>query len=467
MSTQILGLIKSPVSNVFRRLSMKRRNLSDGQYESSWVEITDEVKKFGKVKQDIDSVRVNTFAFSNMKISVNNEDGQFNEHTDEASFWYGFLNLQRTLFRVEVGFRSNTQIDGGAIISQEVPESSLFNVSLWDIAFWDEEGSTTMFVGLLSGDIDYSDKNEVSLNVKPMTSVFQDYPARNLRDWTTTGVTASRFIELLRDQTDGSSNYVFRPFFDNTTGGWDISTTSTFYADLNTSTAVGVIDKSVWDVVTKLAEAENYVPYISKEGVFKFVSRSANTTTASFQFRGAGFPSSTYGTTIKSVSNFGKKMSKYYSRVQIKFEEANTGASYHVVEATLTVSPTSSPWVLGSRTLSIENLFIPNATVAGTLAQTIFNDYSALKNEVTFKTSLVPHLDILDRISIYYDPAAPSPQSLWDQYEWAHDSTSTTKDLIFDSSRGDGLLLYGQEFKFLSIEVDVDNLECTFVAREA
>lgn len=465
--SQIVSLIKQPVANIFRRLYIKRRNSSDGLYEADWFEITDDVKKFGKTKQDIDSVRVNTFAFSNMKVVVNNDDGQFNEHSDEASYWYNYLNMQRTLVKLDIGFTARTQISGGPMVVQDVPEPSYYDSSRWDIAFWDEEGTSTLFVGLLSGDIDYSDKNEVALNIKPLTSVFQDFPARNLTGWTSAGFTASNFMALIRDQTDGAGSFVFRPFFNDTTSNWDISTTSVVYSDLNTSTAAGVLDKSVWEVITKLAEAESFVPYITRAGAFKFVSRTANTTTASYEFHGAGDYSTEYGQTIKSISNFGKKLSKFYSRVQVKYAEANTSSSYEVVEATLTVSPASSAWMLGARTLAIENMFIPSSAVALSLAQTIFNDVSALKNEVTFRTTLVPHLDILDRISIHYDPSPITPQSLWDQYNWADDTTSTSYDLIFDSSRGDGMLLYGQEFKFLSIEVDVDNLECTFVAREA
>jgi hypothetical protein len=78
----------------------------------------------------------------------------------------------------------------------------------------------------------------------------------------------------------------------------------------------------------------------------------------------------------------------------------------------------------------------------------------------------VPHLDLLDRISITYDPSEVSANSLWDQSDWAADDTSTSTDLVFDSSRGDSIKIQGDEFKFLSIETDIDNMQNVFIARE-
>jgi hypothetical protein len=56
--------------------------------------------------------------------------------------------------------------------------------------------------------------------------------------------------------------------------------------------------------------------------------------------------------------------------------------------------------------------------------------------------------------------------SLWDQRSWAEDVTSSADDLIFDASSGDAIRLDGDEFKFLSIEIDLDNFENKFIARE-
>ncbi len=469
MTTTIKTLIKSAVSNVFRRASIKRRSLITGAFESSWFEITDDVKTFGKITNQIDSARRYKFTFGTAKLTMENDEGRYNPHDDSSSLWYGYLNQQRTLVKLDIGFLDANKNDNGVWVRSEYPSSPGWDEAVWDdgAALWDSSGgSSTVFVGVISGDIPLSDKNEVVLNVRPLSSVFQDFPAQNLTGWTTTGRTASQYAAMLRDQTDGSGNFIFRPFFGDTTTNWDISTTSTVFTNLNTSTAEDVIDKTAWEVLEKLAEAENFVPYITRTGVFKFVSRSSVDTVSAFQFHGAGSFNTEYGQTIKTVANYGFKVSKYYSRVQIKWKSEDTSTSYEVYESTLTVSASNNPWILGAKTLAIENFYIPTSTVANTLAQTIFNDTSALKKEIEFTTSLVPHLDLFDRFSIYYDPASFLQGSLWDQNDWAADVTTTAADLIWDAAGGDAIALSGTEFKFLTFEIDLDNMQNKFIARE-
>lgn len=466
--SDLLRYIKQPVANTFRRARIKRRSEVTGLFESDWLDITSDVKTWGKIKQEIDPARLYKFSFSNAKLVVANDDGRYNPEDNEASLWYGYLNQQRTLVQIQAGFVRHSLGSSGQWVNNELPASSLYDVATWDseVYLWDLSTSAAQFTGVISGDITLSDKNEVVFNIKPLTSIFQEYPARNLTGWTSTGCTASQFVTMLRDQTDGSGSFVFRPFFGDTTTKWDISTTTNVYSNLNTSTAVGVIDKTCWDVIEKLAEAEDHVPYVSKEGNFRFVPRTANTTTVAFEFHGVGSFNTTYGQTIKSISSYGRKITKYYSRVNVKFVDADTATSYYTKEATFSVSGSNTPWTLGHRTLDIENFYIPNTATAQSVGDAIFTEYSALKNEITFNTSFVPQLDLLDRISIYYDPSEVRSTSLWDQNNWAEDATSTSQDLIWDASRGDSIKIQGTEFKFLSIETDLDNFQNTFIARE-
>ncbi len=466
--SDILRLIKSPSSKVFRRAKIKRRSSVTGLFESDWLDISQDVKSYGKVKSEIDPARLFKFSFSNAKLVMANDEGKYNPEDNEASLWNGYLNQQRTLVKIEAGYIKASLGSSGQMVLTEFPHASLWDEALFDEPdyLWDDTVSQTMFTGVISGDIPLSDKNEVVFNIKPLTSILQEFPARNLTGWTSTGMTASQFITMIRDQQDTGGNYIFRPFFGDTTAMWDISTTTNIFANLNTSTAQGVIDKTVWDVVEKLAEAENFVPYISKEGLFRFVSRNSNTTTVAFEFHGAGSFNTTYGKTIKSIASYGRKISKFYSDVQVKFIDADTATSFYTKESTLTVSAASNPWVLGKKVLSIENFYIPNTATAQTIADAIYTEYSDLKNEITFTTTFVPHLDLLDRISITNDPSSVSPSSLWDQNNWAEDVTSSSSDLVFDSSRGDSIKISGAEFNFLSIEIDLDNFQNTFIARE-
>lgn len=468
MATNLNTLIKAPIAETFRKCYIKRRNLSTGLFESDWLEITDDVKSWGKVSSQIDSIRLYKFTFGNLKITFYNDNGSYNPHDDDSSLWYGYLNQQRTLMRIDAGFLKRIKRSDGLWVNAQYPSEALWDSNLWDAdnSVWDASTSATVFVGVVSGDILLNDKNEVSFNIKPLVSVFQEYPAKNLTGWTSTGMTASQFITMLRDQTDGSSNYIFRPFFGNTTTFWDYTSTGVVYSNLNTSTAKDVYDKTVWDIIEKLAEAESYVPYVTRNGIFRFYPRSALTTTVSFEFHGAGSFNSTYGHTIKQINSFGRKISKYYSRVSVKWAEADTSTSYEIVESSFAVSPSSNPWVLGHKTLEIENLYIPNSTVANSLASLVFTEVSALKNEIEFTTSFVPHLDLLDRISLYYNSNEIRSESLWDQRNWAADGTNTSADLVWDAFRGDAILLNGDEYKFLSFEIDLDNFQNKFIARE-
>lgn len=465
--TSLNQIIKSDKMECFRRAFIKRRNIVTAQFESSWYDVSDNIKKYGKIAVKADDIKLNKFTFSNAKLVCDNEDGLFNPHTSESSLWNGYLNQQRTLVKYEAGFVERTKSSNGIWNNIEWLAESKWDQAIWDQAnsIWDGAG-TSIFYGVISGDIPLGDSNEVTFNIRPLVSVFQDYPARNLTGWTTTGFTASQFITMVMNQTDGSSNYIFLPFFGNTTTGYELSTTSNIYTVLNTSSAIGVFDKTVWEVIEKLSEAENYVPYVDKEGIFKFVSRTANTTTVFFEFHGTGSFSGEYGHTIKKISNYGSKQSKFYSRVETKFVDSSTITSYVVSEGTFSVSPGSSSWVLGVRTLKVENFFIPNTATASAIAANLFNEYSALKNEIEFTTSFIPHLDLLDRVSIYYDPSEVNNRNLWDQNNWAEDVTSSALDLIFDASSGDAIRLNGEEFKFLSIEIDLDNFECKYLARE-
>jgi hypothetical protein len=464
---ELLRQIKKPKANTFKRAKIKRRDAVTGLFESTWLDISSDVKSYGKIKQEVDPARLYTFSFSNAKLVVANDEGFYNPEDNEASLWYGYLNQQRTLVQIEAGFLKTSLASSGNWVTTEYPNASLYDEDIWDDedAIFDNGSNAVQFTGIISGDIVLSDKNEVVLNVKPLTSVFQDYPANILTGWTSTGFTASNFIALLRDQTDGSGSFVFRPFFGDTTSNWNITSTTNIYSNLNAPTATGVIDKTVWDIITKLAEAEDYVPYASKDGNFNFVPRTP-TTDVAFQFHGAGSFNTTYGNTIKSIQSYGRKITKYYSQVNVKFVNSDTSTSYYSKTATFSVSGSNTPWTLGLRKLDIENYFIPNTATAQAIGDNIFNEYSALKNEITFTTSLVPHLDLLDRISITYDPSEVSANSLWDQSDWAADDTSTSTDLVFDSSRGDSIKIQGDEFKFLSIETDIDNMQNVFIARE-
>ncbi len=442
------GQIRNPRSKVYRRLYIKRRLAGTGLYESEWVDISEDVIKWGNVKKEIDSNKINQFRFNNLTLTMDNTLGRYNNYNDENSLWFNYADQQRTLVKIEAGFVYETKTNG-----------------IWSRTEF--PANNVVFSGFISGDINIKGNNQISIPVAPLTECFRQFSARRLTGYNNS-LTASDFITMLRDQQDSFGQYIFRPFFGDTTSYWNIVATTNEYANLNTSTAKDVIDSTVWDVVEKLAEAENYTPYVTNDGQFQFVPRSEATATV-YHFYGAGGYSAQYGRTIKNINWFGRRYNKYYSRVQVKYREADTATSYEVEESEYRIASDSGPWILGERTLEINNFWIPTATVAEQIASDLFLEFSAIKREIEFTTSFVPQLDVFDRVLITYNPTQPSQNALWDVYNWADSTGATAMDdeLIWDSSPGDALKLLSEEFKLISIDISLDNLECKFVGRES
>jgi len=455
------SLIKAGASKVFTRVFIKRRLAVSGLFEDDWLEITRDVMSFGKLKYEIDAARFSEFRLPTLSLKVANDEGRFNDEDDKNSYWFGYASRNRSLVRVEAGFRKDVQGDDGIWQNREYPHNSYWDQSWYDVNDWD--ATNTIFVGVLTGDITQSDKNIVALKAKPLTEVFREYSARNLTGFDTS-MTAAKFVQIVRDHTVGG-DYIFRPFFGDTTTNWSFTSTSVIYSQMDTNTADEVRAKNVWSIMTKLAEAENHVPLITRDGQFKFVNRDFNTT-ASYEFHGEGSNDRVYGRTMKNISKYGFKRSKYYSRVLVKYDEADTNTSYHIVESTMTVDGANNAWNLGERTFRIDNNWIPTATVADDIATQVFNDYSSAKREIEFNTSFIPHVDLLDVVSVTYDTSPINQDSLWDLRDWASSTSNTVNDLIFDDFNGDAIKLSDEEMRVISMEIDLDKYECRWTLRE-
>ncbi len=457
--------VKAPHSRVFRRASIKRMQ-TDGTYESTWYDITEHVMRWGSYSKSLDPARFNKIAFNSANIVLDNTKGLFDDESNASSIWSGYASRQRTLIQIEAGYESRTKQSTGIWERVEFG-SSYWDEALFDDGTFDSDGSI-IFKGMIYGDIFINDQQTVSLPLVPLLEVFRQYPARNLYGYTSTGSTAKEFLTSVWDHQDGSGNYIFRPFFDNTTTYWQVTSSATNYTNLNTSTATDVIDASVWDIIEKLAQSENYVSYVDATGVFYFNSREANTSSSQFTFNGPGFiTDDTYGVTIKNVSSFGPKTSAYYSRVSLKWSEANTSTSYQVYESTVEVSGSNNAWRYGHRTYDLTNLWIPDVSTAQTIAQNIFNYVSSINNQIEFTTPLITTVDLLDYVTVKYDSQGVNSQSLWDINDWGSDnSTVEANALYFSDDEGSGLILDNQEMVCLSVSINLDNLENRFILRE-
>jgi hypothetical protein len=452
----IYSEIKNPRGRVFKKLYIKRRLASTGLFETDWQEITEDVKSWGSISKSIDHVRYSRVRFSDVGIVMGNDYGRYNPEDDESSLWFGYASQQRTLLKIEAGF-----------IHQTLGADLIYTNTLLP-------SDPTVFIGVIQGDISISDSNEIALPVKPLLQVFRDFSTRNLTGLTTTGMTAAQFIACLRDQTDGSSNYIFRPFFGDTTSNWEYTSSSIVYKDISsnfqsaqpTDTSTSLIqndflDMNVWDVIERLAEAENQIPYITRTGKFRFVPRSANTSTAQYGFFGRGYPSGQIGTTIKKVNGYKKKISDFYSRVEVKWNDIATSTAVVATQSAMVVG-NNTAWNYGHRTYSIDNPWVATITSAQAIASAIFEAASSIPNEIDFSTSFVPHLEVLDLVAVNYLSSEADGSNYWDLNDWAEDTvTANDSDLIW--SRGDALDFQGDEFKLTSITINLDSLECRFV----
>lgn len=450
--------IKKPKSRVFRKFEIKRRQESDGLFESNWQDLTNDVKKWGAIKKGVDDIRYSQVRFSDMNLTVANDHGKYNPATNLASFWSGYAGQQRTLVRVQAGFTHQTLAADGIWHNTTFPSDP------------------AVFYGIIQGNIVLSESNEVVLPVKPLLQVFRDFSCRNLTGITATGMTASQFITALRDQTDGAGQFIFRPFFQDTTTMWEFTSSSIVYVDVNNTvvSARPVWDPgepaqndfpelNVWEVLERLGEAENLVPRISRAGKFLFKNRDSNTTAAAFEFFGKGFFDTDYGHTIKKINSFKDKVSDYYSRVEVKWLDIATTTAVVSTETSMAVTGSNTAWLLGHRTFKIENLWVATLTSAQSLANTVFSQVSAVPEEVNFSTSFVPHLDILDLVKLNYDSSELQQGSRWDMADWAEDATESADDLIWAHPEGDAISFTNKEFKLNSIELDLDKFESRFI----
>lgn len=445
--------IKKQKSRVFRRLKIKRRLAATGLFETDWQDITADVKAWGRIQKSVDYVRYSRVRFSDVTLMMANDKGLYNPEDDEASLWSGYASQQRTLVKIEAGFTHQTQSSAGIWTNTEYPTSS------------------TIFVGVIQGDINLSDSNEVALTVKPLLQVFRDYSCRNLRGLTSTGMTASQFIQTLRDQTDGAGGFVFRPFFQDTTTQWEFTSSASVYADISSSPASAApaadpiqndfLQMNVWEAIERLAEAENTVPYITRDGIFRFTGRDANTTGVQFAFFGRGFQDGRYGSTIKRINGYKKKTTDYYSRVEVKWSPLATTTAIVTTQTALVVG-NNDAWNLGHRTFSVDNTWLGTVTAAEALASRVFAAVSSLPREIDFSSSFVPHLEVLDPVTLSYDSNEADPTTRWDLNNWATVGTATAQDLIW--AKGNSMSFYSDVFKLTSIDMNLDTLECRFVA---
>lgn len=415
--------INRPDARVFRRAFIKRRQTSNGKYETNWFEITKYVKKWGSYSRNVDAIRLNRFVHSGANLKVRNDTGAFNPEDNQTSLWSGYMTRYRTLLKIEAGYWDDDQT--------ELPTD------------------TTLGVFIMNDEIPISGvTNEATIKAKSLSSVLSEVRASDVAGITTT-LTANQIIGSIRDHTDGSGNFYLREFITSTS--WTIQTTTNSYF-FGTTTAFGSM--SCWDLMEKLAETEGYLLLINRSGGIEFRNRDERTTTSQFSFRGLGFNEMS----VIRLNEYKEPLNKLYTYFRLKYLTADTSTSYVTAGSTSSVDPSSTAWKYGSRQYDFSFEFANNTTAAQNIVNNLFNTFSVLKDEVNILTKLAPQLEISDKVTLSYRSYDLANTVLWNLFKW--------DEVLFPTESGENFDFNNVNFKLLSVNHDLDNFTSSFQMRE-
>lgn len=382
MPYTVAQLAEKPTSNMFRRISVRRRQTSDGLFEPTWKDITSLVKDFGACERSIDDVKLNRFRYTGPNIRVRNDTGKFNDESNINSLWSGYLTRYNTLVRVQAGYNPTTTTD--------IPTDPTIGIFVMD-----QETPTA------------ADTNDVDLQCSPLSSIFDGVRAADLGGINTT-LTASEIIAKIRDHTDGATLSIFQQFI--STLAWTIQSTTAYYNLTNTS----IGEMTTWDLMSKLAESEGYVMLINRTGGLEFRDRSARTTTSAYSFKGEG----NARPNVIKLQNYREALDKHFTFFRFKWAEADTSTSYVTAGTTTTVSPTNLSWKYGAKVYDMENLFVLTSTAAQSIVNTAYAALGTIGSEVTLIAKFVPNLEVLDRVDVSYYSFDLAGVTLWDVFDW-------------------------------------------------
>jgi len=411
----IISEIKKNSAKVFRRLYIKRREQS-GEYETDWQLIDPKyILTYGNITFSIDDIIPYYFKFNGVTFTVQNSDGYFGDESDDKSFFYGYLTRFRSLVKIEAGYEAS---DG-----TEYPTN------------------TTLYLGLLSEDMVYTQDAKISFATKHISSIFEEFPSDQITGLGST-MTASDMVFNIKNHVDANSVAIFQKYFTT----WNIDTTTGFY-DIATTTALN--NASCWELMKKLAVPENRVVYVDRDGSFNFKDKDNISSTSVFHFGGLGDSDKTYGHNILDQIKVDENIRKVYNRIKVKFASEDTQTSYYILNENWTWGDSSSSFKFGVREYSYENMFLQDTDTALTVANAMYNDFNQSKKEVTIKTKFVPQLMVMNHVTMSYITQIYSGGYLWNYFDWGSG--------IFGSRSGYNINIDNQDFSIIELQHNIDN----------
>lgn len=426
MTTAIQTLIGRPVANVFRRLEIKRRQSNNGKFESSWLDITDFVEKWGQFDAAIDDVSLNHFTYSGFTIVMRNDGGDFNPETNGNSLWNGYLTRYGTLVRVQAGY--------------------------YDSAGNEAPADTTQGIYLTSAEIPISgETNEATLECKSLASIFDEVRAVDVSGLGPTQ-SASDLITRIRDHSDGSGNNIFREYITSTS--WTIQTTTAQY-NLASSTS-DLANLTCWDLMTKLAEAEGFVILINRGGGVEFRNRAERSSTSTFELYGQGFPEMN----VIGIPEIKEPWDRLYNFFRLKYLTEDTLTSYVEAGTTTAIDPANRSWKYGQRIYEFQNTFFVDTTTAQAAVDSLFSSFAfgSAPIDVTVICKFLPSVEVLDRIGVSYHSFDFLGTTLWDFFNW--------DEANWDSEAGENINWDSKAFRIASKQTNLDNFTTTLKLQE-
>jgi hypothetical protein len=431
----IASIIQDTIHLPFRKLEIKRRQSTDGLYESDWQDITKYVVKWGVLQTSVDDNRLNAFVHTGMQFVVKNDHGEFNPEYEGQSLFYGYLTRYRTMVRVTAGYT-----DGSG---NQFPTEA------------------TQGIFIMDSDIDINaNRKEVRIPCKSIISPFEETRADEVLG-ITGSQTSSDIIGKIRDATDGSGNFLFRNFITST--AWDIQTTSAILTGLGTTTAIA--DLSVWEFMNKLAEIEGYVLYATRTGGIVFADRRPNSDEPSFALYGAGFRRPN----VIKMGAYKEATNKLYTHIRFKYSEEDTETSVVTAGTATTVDTRSLEWKYGRKAYEMQNTFFADTGSAQAVASKLRDIFSNLKSELDLDMIYAPNLEILDFVEVSHREGSNTSQYNWDSYVWAADTTTSDPSnvLFWASETSSAVDFYKKNFKIIKRAHNLDTFVTTLKLRES
>ena len=408
----------------FKRIKIKRRlavPIGDSYYESSWLDITDDVLNVSNVVWNIDDIELNNFTQGGFSLTCKNDTFKFAGVNFSASYFSGYLTRHRTKVKIEAGYIDE---DGG-------------------------EYSYDVAAGVIVGDgiVAQSDGTIYLPCISPAT-IFEEQPADKINEGTLPGgdtdwydnESISAVVQYLYD-LQISNKYVFHPFLESST----ISPKNDIVADLYDFT-----DQSCMDALTSMAEVSNSCFYVDGEFKFNFIAKDGGATSV-FTFYGPGAKKSDIN--ILKAYDYNEGISNVYNRVAWY----NTDPVVEAVES-WSMGDGSSTDKYGQRTYSVDNVLVTTGAIRQTICDNLLAAYKEPKQEITLETKFVPQLNLLDRITLnFYGDYSTFLPALW--------GLALFGSALWTGRRG-GIKIVDTDLKIISIEHDVMTFKTIVKLRE-